>query len=194
MGRIIVSEIVSLDGVAQDPTGEEGPGHDAWFLRAGEDDRRAWAELSLEEARDAEAILLGRRSDEWFAARWPSRTGEWADRLNGLPKYVVSSTLAAPRWSNATVLRGKAVDEVESLKLRTNGDVVVFASIQLVHALLDHGLVDELRLTVFPVVVGAGERLFGTAGDATPMRLVEARVVGTGLVHLVHRRSGTATG
>jgi dihydrofolate reductase len=194
MGRIIVSEIVSLDGVAQDPTGEEGVGLSAWFLQAGEGDRRAWAEFGLDEARSYAAILLGRRSDEWFAARWTSRTGEWADRLNGLPKYVVSSTLSESRWTNGTVLKGAVVDEVAALKREVDGDIVVFASIRLVHTLMEHGLVDELRLTVFPVVVGAGERLLGTSGGTTPMQRVAAHTLGEGLVHLVHRPVGRTAG
>jgi dihydrofolate reductase len=184
MGKIIVSENVTLDGVVQDPTGEEGSAHGGWFLQMGDRDREAWGELELDEALNAEALLLGRRTDEWFAARWLSRDGAWADRLNSLPKYVVSSTLQEPKWSNSTVLRGDVVKEVSQLKQQLSGDVVVYGSIQLVHALLEHDLVDELRLTIYPVVVGAGERLF--TGEKS-LRLVNARTLGDGLAFLTYR-------
>ncbi|MFF1747121.1 dihydrofolate reductase family protein [Streptomyces mirabilis] len=192
MGKIIISENVSLDGVVQDPTGEEGFRLGGWYLRMGDNDREAWAKLLLAEALDTEALLLGRRSDEWFATRWLSRTGEWADRLNSLPKYVVSSTLQEPQWSNSTafkgrVLKGDVVDEVSKLKQELDGDIVVYASAQLVHTLMEHDLVDELRLTVFPVVLGAGERLFGEISDKKPMRLVHARTVGDGLAFLTYQ-------
>jgi dihydrofolate reductase len=187
MGKIIISENVSLDGVVQDPTGEEGFGRGGWFRQLGDEDRAAWAELELQEALGAEALLLGRRSDAWFAARWLSRSGEWADRLNSLPKYVVSSTLEEPRWSNSTVLTGDVVKEVLTLKRELAGEIVVYASTQLVHTLMEHDLVDELRLTLFPVVLGAGERLFGGTGDSKPMRLVDTRTVGDGLAHLIYQ-------
>ncbi|MFE2519948.1 dihydrofolate reductase family protein [Streptomyces mirabilis] len=192
MGKIIISENVSLDGVVQDPTGEEGFRLGGWYLRMGDNDREAWAKLLLAEALDAEALLLGRRSDRWFATRWLSRTGEWADRLNSLPKYVVSATLQEPRWSDSTafkgrVLKGDVVDEVSKLKQELDGDIVVYASAQLVHTLMEHDLVDELRLTVFPVVLGAGERLFGETSDKKPMRLVHARTVGDGLAFLTYQ-------
>lgn len=185
MGQIVVSENVTLDGVLEDPTGEEGFDRGGWFTRTSAADREAWAALEVDEARRAGALLLGRRSDEWFAARWPSRTGEWADRLNGLPKYVVSATLDEPRWGNGTVL--PRVTDVPTLRQRVEGDVVVYASARLVRTLLEHDLVDELRLTVHPVVLGAGRRLFGDVG--TRLRLVDARRIGEGLVHLVHRRA-----
>src|SRR5438034_3450486 len=159
MGRIVISENVSLDGVVEDPTGEEGFRHGGWFDQFLATDRVAWAKVELDEALRAEALLLGRRSDEYFGVRWSSRTGEWADRLNGLPKYVVSSTLETPRWTNSTVLKGDVVDEVSKLKQELDGEIVVYASYQLVRTLIDHDLVDELRLVVFPVVLGAGERL-----------------------------------
>jgi dihydrofolate reductase len=190
VGKIIISENVSLDGVVQDPTGDEGFSRGGWFLRMSEADREAWAELELKEAHEAEALLLGRRSDEWFAARWASRGGEWADRLNAMPKYVVSATVDSPRWGNATVLRGAVVAEVSALKRQIDGDIVVYASIRLVHTLIEHGLVDELRLTVHPVVLGTGERLVGETAAAWPLRLVEARTVGTDLTLLVHRPVG----
>jgi dihydrofolate reductase len=195
MGKIIVSENVALDGVVQDPTGEEGFRHGGWFLEMGDKDREEWAKAELDEALSAEALLLGRRSDEWFAARWLSRTGEWADRLNSLPKYVVSSALEAPRWSSSTVfrgavLKGDVVTEVSKLKQELAGDIVVYASIALVHTLMAHGLVDELRLTVFPVVLGSGERLFGETSGKNPMRLIGIRALGDGLAYLSYVTSG----
>jgi len=188
MGKIVVSENVSLDGVTQDPTGEEGFGHGGWFGRIADKDREAWAKMELNEALGAEALLLGRRSDEWFATRWLSRSGDWADRLNSLPKYVVSSNLEEPRWTNATVLTGDVADAVSKLKQELDGDIVVYASTQLVHTLMEHDLVDELRLTVYPVVLGAGERLFGQTSDSRPLRLVSTQTIGDGLAFLTYER------
>lgn len=187
MGKIVISENVSLDGVVQDPTGEEGFARGGWFLQMADQDREAWANLELDEALGAEALLLGRRSDEFFAARWLSRSGEWADRLNSLPKYVMSSSIKEPKWSNSTVVTGDVVQEVSKLKEQFDGDIVVYASTQLVHTLLEHDLVDELRLTIFPVVLGAGQRLFGATSDKKPMRLVETRAVGDGLAFLAYQ-------
>ncbi|MDT0275222.1 dihydrofolate reductase family protein [Blastococcus goldschmidtiae] len=187
MGRIVVSENVSIDGVVQDPTGEEGFDRGGWFGRITDQARRAWAEMELQEARDAAALLLGGGSYTWFASRWPGRTGEWADRLNGLPKYVVSSTITAPSWAGTTVLSGDVPEAVSALKRSVDGDTVVHASRQLVHTLLDHGLVDELRLMVYPAVLGDGDRLFGRTGHRTPMRLQSVATVGGSLVHLVYR-------
>jgi dihydrofolate reductase len=187
MGKIIISENVSLDGVVQDPTGEEGFRLGGWFGQIGDQDREAWAQVELDEALGAEALLLGRRSYEFFAARWPSRSGEWADRLNSLPKYVVSSTLEAPDWNNSTVLKGDVVNEVAKLRQRVAGDIVVYASGQLVHTLMEHDLVDELRLMIYPFVLGAGERLFGETSDRKPMRLVDTRTVGDGLAFLTYQ-------
>ena len=187
MGKIVVSENVSLDGVVQDPTGEEGFRHGGWFLEVGDKDREEWAKVELGEALGAEALLLGRRSDEYFAVRWLSRSGEWADRLNSLPKYVVSSTLEEPRWSNATILRGDVVKEVSKLKQELEGDIVVYASKQLVHTLMEHDLVDELRLMIYPVVLGAGERLFSEISDKKPMRLVRTQTVGDSLALLTYK-------
>ena len=187
MGKIIISENVSLDGVVQDPTGEEGFSLGGWFGQFGDEDRGEWAKVELDEALGAEALLLGRRSDAWFAARWLSRSGEWADRLNGMPKYVVSSTLEEPRWTNATVLKGDVVTEVSKLKQELAGDIVVYASIQLAHTLIEHDLVDELRLMIYPVVLGAGERLFGKTSGRKPMRLVHAQTVGDNLAFLTYK-------
>jgi dihydrofolate reductase len=193
MGKIVVSENVSLDGVVQDPTGEEGFKHGGWFFQIEANDREEWAKLELDEALGAQALLLGRRTDEWFAVRWLTRSGEWADRLNSMPKYVVSSTLDEPKWSNSTafkgaVLKGDVVTEVSKLKQELAGDIVVYASTPLVHTLMEHDLVDELRLTIYPVVLGAGERLFGETSDSRPLRLVSTQTVGDGLAFLTYER------
>ena len=188
MGRIVISTNVSLDGVVQDPDGQEGFTLGGWFNEFGGEDLEEWAKVAFEEALQTEALLLGRRSEEWFAARWLSRSGEWADRLNSLPKYVVSSTLEHPRWSNTTVLKGDAAEEVSKLKQELDGEIVVYASYQLARTLIEHDLVDELRLVVFPVVLGTGERLFGATGDKVPMRLVESRTIGDGLASLTYER------
>ena len=191
MGKIIISENVSLDGVIQDPTGEEGLGRGNWFTFVGDRDREEWAKVELEEALGADALLMGRRSYAWFVARgWASRSGEWADRLRGLPKYVVSaSVLEGPTWTNSTVLKGDVVEEVSKLKQQVDGDIVVYGSGRLVHTLMEHGLVDELRLMTFPIVVGAGERLFGETSTIKPMRLVDTRTVGDGLAFLTYQSS-----
>ena len=187
MGKIVISANASLDGVVQDPDGEEGFKLGGWFGQFGGKDLEQWAEVETDEALRAEALLLGRRSEEWFATRWASRTGEWADRLNSMPKYVVSSTLTEPRWRNSTVLKGDVVDEVSKLKQEIAGEILVYASYQLERALIEHDLVDELRLVVFPVVLGAGERLFGPTGDKKPMRLVSAQTIGDGLAFLTYQ-------
>jgi dihydrofolate reductase len=190
MGKIIISENVSLDGVVQDPTGEEGFRHGGWVGRVGEfgtKGREEAAKVLLDEALGTEAMLLGRRSYEFFAARWPSRTGTLADRLNSKPKYVVSSTLQDPAWNNSAVLKGDAVSEVSRLKQQVAGDIVVAASFQLGRTLIEHDLVDELRLVVYPVVLGAGERLFGETSDKKPMRLVDTKTIGDGLAFLTYQ-------
>jgi dihydrofolate reductase len=186
MGRIVVSENVTLDGVIEDPAGVEGFRLGGWVGVI--TDREEPGKVLLDEALSTEALLLGRRSYEFFAARWPSRSGELADRLNSLPKYVVSSTLEDPDWNNSTVLKGDVVDEVSKLKQELNGEIVVYASIQLTRTLMEHDLVDELRLMVYPVVLGAGERLFGETSDRKTMRLVDARTVGDGVALLTYER------
>jgi dihydrofolate reductase len=187
MGTIIVSENVTLDGVVQDPAGTEGFGRGGWVGRVGDRGREEAAKALLEEALGAEAQLFGRRTYEFLAARWPSRSGELADRLNAMPKYVVSSTLEAPTWNNSTVLKGDVVGEVFRLKRQLGGGIVVPGSIRLARTLFEHDLVDELRLTIYPVVLGAGERLFGEIGDKQPMRLVDSRTL-DGLVRLTYQR------
>ncbi len=186
MGKIVISTNMSLDGVVQDPDGQEGFRLGGWFAEFGGSDLEEWGKVSLAEARRAHGLLLGRHSEEWFAARWSSREGEWADRLNGLPKYVVSSSLVEPHWNNSTVLHGDVVEEVSKLKRELDGEIVVYASYQLGRALIECDLVDELRLTVFPVVLGAGERLFGETSDRKPMRLLESQTIGEGLARLTY--------
>ncbi len=187
MGKIVISTNVSLDGVVQDPDGEEGFRVGGWFGQFGGKDLEAWAKVEFEEALGAEALLLGRRSDEWFGTRWASRGGEWADRLNSLPKYVVSSTLEVPKWTNVTVLKGDVVDEVTRLRWDLDGEILVYASYQLGRMLIEHDLVDELRLFVFPVVLGDGQRLFGETRDVKPFRLVDSRIIGDGLTFLTYK-------
>jgi dihydrofolate reductase len=187
MGKIVISTNVSFDGVVQDPDGLEGFRLGGWFGQFGGKDLQEWAKVEFEEALGTEALLLGRRSDEWFAARWLSKSDAWADRLNGLPKYVVSSTLQEPKWSNVTVLRGDVVSEVSKLKQELDGDIVVYASYQLGRTLIEHDLVDELRLFVYPVVLGAGERLFGETSDQKPLRLIDTKIVGDGLAFLTYQ-------
>lgn len=191
MGKIVISgpQNVTLDGVVQDPDGKEGFGPGGWFVEFGGKDLEEWNKIALDEALRAEAWLLGRRSYEFFGARWRSRSGELADRLNSMPKYVVSSTLSEPGWNNSTVLTGDVVGEVAKLKQQLDGDIVVPASYQLGRTLVEHDLVDELRLVVFPVVLGAGERLFGEVSERRPLRLVSARTVGDGLVFLTYERA-----
>jgi dihydrofolate reductase len=191
MAKIAISEFVSLDGVVEDPAGIEGFKHGGWTFeidrgkegeqllkRVGE----GVAQFQLEETLGSEALLLGRKTYEVFAANWPSREGEFADKFNSLPKYVVSSTLEDPEWNNSKVLVGELVEEVSSLKRELDGDVVVHGSIRLARALIEHDLVDELRLIVYPVVLGAGERLFGELSDKKPLRLVSTKAVGGGVV------------
>jgi len=186
MGQLIITTNMSLDGVVEDPDGHEGSDRGGWFARFGGADLEQWTSLMTKEALGAAALLLGRRSDEWFATRWASRTGEWADRLNGLPKYVVSATQA--RWSNATVLDG--VGAVAGLKREVDGEILVYASYELGQALMERDLVDELRLVVFPVVIGAGRRLFGPTSGAKALRLVGVQTIGNGLVHVTYQRAG----
>jgi dihydrofolate reductase len=186
MGKIVISENVSLDGIIEDPTGLEGLRVGGWFWETdrGEDGER----FTLDKTLGAEALLLGRRSYEFFAATWPSRGGELADKMNSLPKYVVSSTLEHPEWNNATALNGDVVDEVSKLKDELGGEIVVLGSPQLARTLIEHDLADELRLMIYPVVLGAGARLFGETSDKKSMRLVDTQTVGDGIAILTYER------
>jgi dihydrofolate reductase len=184
MGRIVVTEFVSLDGVIEDPGGSEDFKYGGWsfeYARGEEGDR-----FKLDETMGSEALLLGRRTFEGFADAWPSRSGEFADKFNSMPKYVVSSTLEDPDWSNSTVLSGDLAEAVGGVRSKHDGDVVVHGSAQLVQALLDADLVDELRLMVFPVVLGRGKRLFGETGDKKKLRLTDSKTVGDGVTILVY--------
>ena len=192
MGKIVISENVSLDGVVQDPAGDEGFRLGGWVGRVGDRGREAAAKVLLDEALGTEALLLGRRSYEFLAARWPTRIGELANRLNNLPKFVVSSTLEDPIWNNTTVLKGDVVKEVSNLKQEVTGEIVIYASFQLLRSLLEHDLVDELRLMIYPVVLGAGERLFGETTDKKPMRIVGAQTVGDDLAFLIYQLAQSA--
>ena len=188
MGKIVMSgpQNVSLDGGIQDPDGEEGFKLGGWFVEFGGKDLEEWNKVALEEALRAEAWLLGRRSYEFFAARWRPRSGELADRLNSMPKYVVSSTLEDLEWSNSTLLKGDVATQVSKLKLELDAEIVVPASYQLARTLIAHDLVDELRLVVFPVVLGDGERLFDGTSEKKPMRLVDTKTIGDGLVFVTY--------
>jgi dihydrofolate reductase len=192
MAKIVISTNASLDGVTQDPDGLENHRAGGWFTASLGTDQAAWAGYFTADAMEASALLLGRRSEEWFAARWAARTGEWADRLNGMPKYVVSATAAAPAWSNSTILAGDVVTEVARLKQETEGDIFVYASYRLVHALIEHDLADELRLVIFPVLAGDGDRLFGPASASKPLRLLRAEPLGAGLALLYYEIGRTA--
>ncbi len=182
MGRIVLTEFVSLDGVMEAPGGGEGFEHAGWTFevnRGAEGDR-----FKLDEALKAEALLLGRVTYEGFAAAWPSMEGEFADKFNGMPKYVVSSTLAEPTWNNSTVLKGDVVEEVSKLRERLDGEIVVNGSARLAQTLIEHDLVDELRLMLFPVVLGSGRRLFGETSDKKRLRLTDSKMVGEGVAIL----------
>jgi dihydrofolate reductase len=186
MGKIVITTNMSLDGVVQDPDGQEGFRLGGWFGESGGADLAAWSRMETDEALRSAAIMVGRRSDEWFATRWNDRTGEWADKLNSLPKYVVSTTLAAPKWNNATVLTGDVLAQIAKLKAETDGDILVYASYQLARTLIEHDLADEIRLVVFPVLLGDGDRLFGATSDKKALRLVSTRPVGEGLSFLTY--------
>jgi dihydrofolate reductase len=185
MGRIVVTEFVSLDGVMEDPGGAEDFEHGGWTFKF---DRGAEGnKFKLDEVLDAEAQLLGRVTFEGFAAAWPSMQGEFANKFNDMPKYVVSSTLKDPEWNNSTVLAGDVVEEVSKLKHTLDGDILVAGSAQLVQTLIEHNLVDELRLMVFPVVLGKGKRLFGETSAEKRLQLADSKIVGDGIATLIYR-------
>jgi dihydrofolate reductase len=187
VGRIVVTEFVSLDGVMEDPGGSEGTKHAGWsfeFSRGDEGDK-----FKLDETMGSDALLLGRKTFEGFAEAWPSRDGEFADKFNSMPKYVVSSTLQDPDWTNSTVISGgdNLAEEVAKLKEENEGDIVVHGSAQLVQSLLEDDLVDEVRLMVFPVVLGSGKRIFGETTNKKPLKLVDSQIVGDGVAILVYQ-------
>jgi dihydrofolate reductase len=187
MGAIVVTEFISLDGVIEDPGGGEDFTYGGWsfeLARGDEGDR-----FKLEETAASDALLLGRVTYEGFARAWPDRTGEFADKFNSMPKYVVSSTLSDPTWTNTTVIDGDLATSVPEVRDRHDGDIVVHGSATLVQALIDHDLVDELRLMLYPVVLGQGKRLFGATSDKKTLSLAESRPVGDdGVAVMVYRR------
>jgi dihydrofolate reductase len=187
MGRIVVTEFISLDGVIEAPGGGEEYKHAGWTFEI--DRGEEGNQIKLDETMSSAALLLGRRTYEGFAAAWPERDGEFADKFNTMPKYVVSSTLRDPEWTNTTVLSGDLVDEITNLKKEQDGDIVVHGSAQLVQSLIEHALVDELRLMVFPVVLGTGKRLFGETTDKKRLQLTSAIVVGDGVAVQVYTRA-----
>jgi dihydrofolate reductase len=186
MGRIVVTEFVSLDGVVEAPGGGEDFKHGGWSFEISRGDEGDG--FKLEETMSSTALLLGRRTYEGFAAAWPSRDGEFADKFNSMPKYVVSRTLRSPEWNNTTVLDGDVLLAVAELKEQLNGDIVVHGSPQLVQTLLEHDLIDELRLMVYPVVLGSGKRLWGETTDKKTLRLTDSKTVGDGVSILVYER------
>ena len=188
MGKIVVTEFVSLDGVVQAPGGGEDFKHGGWSFEISRGDEGD--KFKLDETMSSEALLLGRVTYEGFAAAWPAREGEFADKFNTMPKYVVSSTLQDPEWNNSTVLKGDVADEVAKLKQEQDGDIVVHGSPRLVQSLVENDLVDEFRLMVFPVVLGSGKRLFGETIDKKPLRLVDSKVVGDGVAILIYQPAG----
>ena len=184
MGRIVVTEFVSLDGVMEAPGGGEDFKHAGWTFEINRGDKGE--KFKVDETLASDALLLGRVTYEGFAAAWPSRDGEFADKFNTMPKYVVSSTLEKPAWNNSTVLKGDLAEEVEKLKQQHERDIVVHGSATLVQSLVEQDLVDELRLMVFPVVLGTGKRLFGETSDKKPLRLTDTKIVGDGVAILTY--------
>jgi dihydrofolate reductase len=187
MGRIVVTEFISIDGVVEDPGGSEDFKYSGWSFEFNRGDDGA--QFKLDETMASDALLLGRVTYEGFARAWPSRDGEFADKFNQMPKYVVSSTLENPDWTNSTVLKGDVAEEVAQLKDQHDRDIVVHGSVQLVQTLLEEDLVDELRLMVFPVVLGAGKRLFGETSDKKRLRLADSKIVGDGVAILTYERA-----
>jgi dihydrofolate reductase len=187
VGRIIVTEFVSLDGIMEDPGGSESFKHGGWSFEVSRGPEGE--KFKLDETLDTEALLLGRVTYEGFAAAWPSREGEFADKFNSMPKYVVSSTLTDPAWTNSTVLSGDVLQEVAGIKQELDGNIVVHGSARLVQTLIEHDLVDELRLMVFPVLLGSGKRLFDETTDRKRLRLVDSKVVGDGVAILIYERA-----
>jgi dihydrofolate reductase len=190
MGKVIVSQFITLDGVVEDPGASEEFDRGGWafnFDRGPEGDK-----FKLDEVMGSEALLLGRVTYEGFAEAWPSRSGGFADKFNSMPKYVVSTTLKDPEWNNSTVIDGDVAEGLAELKQRVDGDILVNGSVQLVQALAEHDLVDEYRLMVFPTILGAGKRLFGETSDAAALRLVDAKPAGETLILIYEPRARDA--
>jgi dihydrofolate reductase len=190
MGTIIVSTNMTLDGVVEDPTGEEGLAGGGWFEEMTESDREVWVKHETEEALAASAMLFGARSFAWFARRWDGRAGVWGERLQALPKYVVSSRPATATWGPVTVLGGLPSVDVRALKEVVDGEILVYGSYRLLGTLFEHGLVDEVRLFVFPAALGAGRRLFEEVGSRQSLDLLVDEALGDGVLRLVYRVAG----
>jgi dihydrofolate reductase len=188
MGKIVVTEFVSLDGVMEDPGGAEDFKYGGWSFEISRGDEGD--KFKLDETLEADALLLGRVTFEGFAEAWPSREGEFADKFNNMPKYVISSTLDEPGWNNSTVLKGDLANEIANVRGKHDGNIVVHGSAQLVQSLLENDLVDELRLMVFPVVLGSGKRIFGDTSDKKPLELVDSKTVGDGVAILIYKPAG----
>jgi dihydrofolate reductase len=191
VAKVVVSQFVSVDGVIEDPGGAEGFDRGGWafqFDRGPEGDK-----FKLDEVLASDALLLGRVTYQGFAAAWPSRTGDFADKFNNMPKFVVSTTLEEAEWNNSTLIKGDVAGEVSKLKQEPGGDILVSGSAQLVRTLIEHDLIDEYRLMVFPVVLGSGKRLFGELSGATPLRLLDTKAVGSGVLILTYQPAGTET-
>ena len=186
MARIVVSEFVSLDGVMEDPGGAEDFEYGGWTFEIDRGDEGN--KFKLDETLESDALLLGRVTYEGFAEAWPSRTGEFADKFNSMPKYVVSTTMQEADWSNSTVLGGDVPSAVSRLEEEVEGNVAVHGSGRLVQSLLEHDLIDELRLMVFPVVLGKGKRLFGETSEKKSLRLADSKTVGDGVSILIYER------
>lgn len=186
MGRIVVTEFISLDGVVEAPGGEDFK-HPDWSFEI--DRGPAGEKFKEDEALGSAALLLGRKTYDGFAAAWPQYEGELADKYNGMPKYVVSNTLADPGWNNTTVISGDLVTGVNRLKSEVDGEISVPGSIRLVQGLVEHDLVDEIRLMTFPVLLGTGRRLFGETADKSMWRLAETTTYGDGVLLTIHRRA-----
>jgi dihydrofolate reductase len=187
MGRVVVSQFITIDGVVEDPGGSEDLDRGGWafdFDRGDEGDK-----FKMDEVAAADALLLGRTTYEGFADAWPSREGDFADKFNNMPKYVVSSTLTDPEWNNSTVLDGDLGEAIAEIKSKHDGDILVNGSVQLCEELIAKGLVDEMRLMVFPTVLGTGKRLFGEAGEATAMKLVSSKPAAETLI-LIYEPKG----
>jgi dihydrofolate reductase len=188
MGRIVVTEYISIDGVIEAPGGGEDFKHGGWVFET--DRGEEGGKFKLDETMNAEALLLGRVTYEGFAAVWPTMSGEFADKFNTMPKYVISSTLKEAGWTNSTILKGDVVDEVSQLRQRLEGNIVVHGSPQLTRTLIEHDLVDELRLMVYPVILGTGKRLFAGTGDKKRLRLTDTKNVGDGIAILIYEPRG----
>jgi dihydrofolate reductase len=187
MGKIVISSNVTVDGISEDPTGDEGFAFGGWFEQLDPGDREAWAKVEYEEALASSALLLGGRSYDWFAERWVARPGGWGERLTALPKYVVRSRPGRSDWGPTTVLSGDLIRSLSELRATVEGDIVVYASYQLIRTLMDNDLVDEVRLFVFPHIVGSGGRVFHNLTSSQPMRLADVNRVGQELVQLVYQ-------